>query len=156
MNRTPRQYTAHHEPIWRERANFIVVAPLPEQDRYEQLWCRQLTESTFEVCCIPFFLYDVALGDVVETETTSEGAFSVRRVTEHSGRYVFRVLFSDLSAETQAEVQDRVMGLGGAVERGTPKLIAIDAENQRVASRVADYLQTQEADGRLFYETGRV
>jgi len=156
VNRAPGQYTAQHEPIWRERANFIVVAPLPERDRFEQLWCRQLTESIFEVCCLPFFLYNVASGDVVETETTSEGAFSVRRVTEHSGRHVFRVLFSDLSAEPQSEVQDRVIGLGGEVERATRKLMAIDAENERVASRVADYLQTEEAAGRLLYETGRL
>ena len=28
----------------------------------EQLWARRLDEERFEVCCIPFFAYDVALG----------------------------------------------------------------------------------------------
>jgi hypothetical protein len=32
------------------------------------LWARQVGDRRFEICCIPFFLYDVALGDVVETD----------------------------------------------------------------------------------------
>jgi len=156
MTQMTNRYTAHPEPLWRERANFIIVAPLPEKDRFEQLWCRQLTESTFEVCCVPFFLYNVALGDIVETETTSEGPFNLRRVTQPSGRYVFRVLFPNVSAERRSDVQNRVIGFGGAVEWATPKLMAIDAENQGVASRIADYLQTEEDAGRLAYETGKV
>jgi len=29
--------------------------------------CRQLSEDTFEICRTPFFVYDVALGDIVQT-----------------------------------------------------------------------------------------
>ncbi|NOV98762.1 hypothetical protein HDG69_003357 [Isoptericola halotolerans] len=65
MSAPPEKFSVHDEPAWRERASFIVHAALPEQGRYEQLWCRQVSDDTFEVCCIPFFLYDVALGDLV-------------------------------------------------------------------------------------------
>ena len=41
----------------------------------------------FEVCCIPFFLYDVSLGDVVATNPD----YVLDRVVRASGRYTFRV-----------------------------------------------------------------
>lgn len=68
MSPTGERFSVHREPVWRDRANFVVNAPLPEEGRYEQLWSRQLSDDCFEVCCIPFFLYDVALGDVVQTK----------------------------------------------------------------------------------------
>src|SRR3954453_9406655 len=58
----------HAAPVWRERADFVIGARLPEEGRAEQLWARRIEGRHFEVCCIPFFLYDVALGDVVETD----------------------------------------------------------------------------------------
>jgi hypothetical protein len=68
----------HPEPVRRDRANFIVRARLPEPGRAEQLWGRQLDERSFELCCIPFFLYDVALGDIVATDA----AYEVQQVVE--------------------------------------------------------------------------
>jgi len=53
----------HLEPAWRARANFIIAAEIggtalrPER---EQLWARQTDEFCFELCCIPFFVYDLA------------------------------------------------------------------------------------------------
>jgi hypothetical protein len=34
----------------------------------EQLWARQVGDRHFELCCIPYFVYDLALGDVVEID----------------------------------------------------------------------------------------
>jgi hypothetical protein len=46
----------------------MIGAELAEEDRDEQLWARQVGDRRFEICCIPFFVYDMALGDVVETD----------------------------------------------------------------------------------------
>ena len=46
----------HAAPVWREKANFIIRALLPERDRSEQLWARQIGDQRFEVCRIPFFM----------------------------------------------------------------------------------------------------
>jgi hypothetical protein len=87
-----RKDAVHYDPVWREQADFIIGAPLPEQGRAEQLWARQLGEPLlFEICCIPFFLYDVALGGVVQTDASYELAC----VAEPSGRFVFRAWFGD-------------------------------------------------------------
>lgn len=43
------------------------------------------------MCCIPFFVYDVALGDVVATSPEGDGKYIVEKVVQPSGRFVFRV-----------------------------------------------------------------
>ena len=53
-------YALHMNPVWRDKANFIIDAELGEgQGKYEQLWVRKIEnqEKQFEVCCIPAFLY---------------------------------------------------------------------------------------------------
>ena len=96
----PNDYVMHENPVWRDRSNFIIDAEIPEEDRprrFEQLFTRKLAKDLFEICCIPFFLYDVALGDVVRTLLEGDRKYVVDRVVEASGRYVFRVLFSGFS-----------------------------------------------------------
>lgn len=60
------QFSTHADPVCRERANFIINAPLPEAGRFEQLWTKKDWKSQFEIGCIPFFHYELALGDTVE------------------------------------------------------------------------------------------
>src|SRR5947199_5228528 len=81
----------HSEPVWRERADFIIGARLPEHGRSEQLWAKKLSKNRYEICCIPFFLYDLALGDIVETNDDHD----LVGVVQRSGRFVFRVWFGD-------------------------------------------------------------
>src|SRR5207237_9725655 len=88
----------HSDPVWRERADFIIGAPLPEEGRAEQLWARRLGEPLmFEICCIPFFLYDVALGDVLQTDSGLQFSHAV----EQCVCFVFRVWFGELLHATR-------------------------------------------------------
>lgn len=146
--------SVHADPIWRDRADFIVHAPLPEADRLEQLWCRQLGDDTFEVCCIPFFLYDMALGDTVRTSPEQGREYVVMSVLECSGRFVFRVYFSQtMRAHREAVVAD-LRTMGALLEWSSPSLLAVDAEDAHHGQRVADYPWEQEKCGCLVYETG--
>lgn len=142
--------SVHADPVWRDRSNFIIKAALPEDGRTEQLWAKQLTDHTFELCCIPFFLYDVALGDVVETDQQ----YQVTRVVKPSDRFVFRIWFGD-SHHPQDDIVAGVVALGALVERSSSHLLAVDAENAVVAKAVADFLQGHEDEQHLMYETGR-
>ena len=139
----------HNNPVWREKANFIVGASLPEDDRTEQLWARQLGERHFQVCCVPFFVYDVALGDVVETDAN----YDVERVVERSGRFVFRVWFGE-SFHPRQEIADELERLGALLEWSSTNLIAVDARDENAAQLIANYLDQQERVGRLTFETG--
>ncbi|MBI9114878.1 DUF4265 domain-containing protein [Sanguibacter suaedae] len=42
-----------------------------EGDNLEQLWTKRVGDDLLELCCIPFFAYDLALGNVVRAEASS-------------------------------------------------------------------------------------
>lgn len=143
----------HQEPVWRDRANFVIATQIDPGETgisTEQLWARQIDEQHYELCCIPFFAYDLALGDVVEVDAS----FMVKRVTKPSGHFVFRVYFgrSDYPRE---EIVGRLTVLGGSLEWSSANLLAVDAPGPAGAQSIADYLQEQEDRGRLMYETGK-
>ena len=150
MSTLNEQFSVHGHPVWRDRSDFIVNAPLAEEGRFEQLWVRQVSDYRFELCCIPFFLYDVALGDVVETDID----YRLRRVVEPSGRFVFRVWFGE-SFHPRQEIADEMVSLGALVEWSSLNMFAVDAADAEHAQRVADVLFAHEQAGRLVYETGR-
>jgi hypothetical protein len=157
MTGTQQEFVVHEAPVWRERSNFIVHAELPEKDRpkrFEQLWARQVTDDQFEVCCIPFFIYDVALGDVVATSPRAGRKYVVAKVVQPSGRYVFRVWFGQ-SFQPRDEIAGELEALGSLVEWSSRNLLAIDAADGDKAQFVADFLVEREKAGHLLYETGR-
>jgi hypothetical protein len=147
-----RHEATHPKPIWRERADFVIGAPLGLSHHVtsEQLWARRLGELTFEICCIPFHLYDVALGDVVEASPS----FDFVRVIKSSGRFTFRVWFSGQTADRSA-VAGALEALGAGLEWSGADLLAVDAADEVIAQAVADYLWSDEQAGRLIYETGK-
>jgi len=140
--------------VRRERADFIIDARLPEADSFEQLWVRQMSDDLFEMCCIPFFLYDIALGDVVRTQVSGGRRHVFERVEKASGRYVFRAYFGN-SMHARDETVERLVELGAVTEWSSPIMLAIDAEDVGHAQRIADFLQARTESGHLIYETGR-
>ncbi len=148
----------HSEPVWGERSDFIIgadVSAYSEVADREQLWARRLGENRFELCCIPFFLYDVALGDVVETAPVGDRSFMLRRVIERSGRYVFRVWFGQ-TEQPREDVVARLASLGALLEWSSANLLAVDAKDQAHAQEITDHLAAAQADGRLVFERGRL
>ena len=153
----PTEFVVHRDPVWRDRSNFIIHVELPKEDRprrFEQLFARQLSEDRFEVCCIPFFVFDVALGDVVVTSSSRDRQYVVEKVAEPSGRYVFRVWFGE-SFQPRDEIAQELTALGSLLEWSSRNLLAVDAADQEHAQLVADFLAEREKAGQLIYETGR-
>jgi hypothetical protein len=149
-------YEARHtEPVWRNRANFVIAADIastPDKREWEQLWARQIADTRFEICCIPFFAYDLALGDEVETD----GDHVLRRVVKPSGHFTFRVWFGNSADPTD---RDRVMEIirrrGCEHEWSSENLLAIDAPTLDKAQAVADTLAALQQEGQVTFETGR-
>jgi hypothetical protein len=157
MTEAQPEFVVHQDPAWRDRANFIIHAELPEKDRpkrFEQLWARQLSDDRFEVCCIPFFAFDLALGDVVATASREGRTYVVDRVVEPSGRYVFRVWFGQ-SFYPRDEIASGLTALGSLIEWSSRNLLAVDAVDGENAQLVAHFLMEREKAGHLLYETGR-
>src|SRR5690625_2025607 len=94
----------HAHPAWRDKANFMIFADLSESGlsgRWEQLWSRQLSETEFQLCCIPFFTYGLALGDRVTTGPAKDKKYVILSVTRKSGRLVYRICFDILNNKTR-------------------------------------------------------
>jgi len=143
----------HTDPVWRDRADFIIAASIDPGSTgitTEQLWARSLDDARFELCCIPFFAYDLALGDTVEVDADH----LVSRVVEPSGRYVFRVHFGS-PEQPRDEVMDQLAGMDVLTEWSSDSLVALDARDHDHAQQVADVLQEREDRGHLVFETGK-
>ncbi len=150
-------FIVHTEPVWRHRANFVINAELSEKDkpyRFEQLWARQLGGNSFEICCIPFFIYDLSLGDVVRTVAKGDRKYVVDQVVRPSGRHTFRIWFGHSSGsrnEIAAELSER----GALIEWSSRNLLAVDVADAVRAQQIADYLAEREQADELTCEAGR-
>jgi len=149
-------FVVHLSPVRRERSNFIIRADIREEGsprRFEQLWVRKLEETRFEICCIPFFVYDLALGDEVEAGSR---AYVIERVVKPSGGYTFRAWFGD---SRHVGARDELIGILGELacefEWYSEKLLAVHAADDDRARQLADLLHEREQLGHLTYETGR-
>ena len=91
-------YKIHHHPVWRDRADAIVHAGVEHERRgdiQESLWARKLADDRYEVCCIPFFVYDLALGDEVEIALNQAGKLVLQSVVKRSGNLTFWIWFNE-------------------------------------------------------------
>lgn len=148
----------HVHPAWRDKADFMLNMKIDSEDgalRYEQLWVKRHGEDVFEICCIPFFLYDLALGDLVRV-TEQDGRRVFEGAIEPSGHHTFRAWFGNSSHPTaKDEVLHQLEQFGCKFEWFSEHLLAINAADDQVAMTVADYLLEQEEHEYLQYETGR-
>lgn len=144
---------SHPSPIWRDRANFILAAHLGTKDgrnEWEQLWGEETGSNRYILCCIPFFAYDIALGDEVETD----GDSTLLKVTRRSGQVTFRVWFGDHSSESRQNIASEVEATGALLEWSSGNLLALSV-SENYAKKVADLLRRHEEGGHLQYETGQ-
>jgi hypothetical protein len=140
-------YLTHSEPIWRDQANYLLMAEIDGD--LEQLWAREITETTFMICCIPLFIYNVALGDIVEAVDNQ-----VTRVVKPSGRYVLRVWLPEKDQALMNRIKVGVGHRGGFWEHSSDQLLGVDAPDAAVATEVRAWLEELQAEGLIEYETG--
>ena len=138
------QFIGHDAPARATRADGFVYAELSDVGetpiRWEQLPSRScdVVAGTFEICCIPFFAYGLALGDIVETrplEAHGHVDRVVGRVVEPSAHRTFRVQFlhAPSSIDATAQLLAALARLGCLVETWSPRMIAIDAQPETAA-----------------------
>jgi hypothetical protein len=148
-------YATHPLPAWLERGDGYVSASIPgTPEVFERLWCRRISDNAFEVCCIPFFLYDLALGDTVEAKARPDGELLLEARTSHAGRYVYRAYFDGELIDNRDRIVDAVQGLGLLYEWSSERLLAIDAKDASAARRLETLLMPEHTNGALLLETG--
>lgn len=114
----------HDEPVWRERANFILRLEFTYggEEIGEQIWTRTLGDGWYELCCIPFYAYGLALGDHLQFGEDLVFTGTIRP----QGRQTVRV-FQPAGDRKHAEALHRLFDeLGALVEAHSAALHAID------------------------------
>jgi hypothetical protein len=145
----------HKVPVWQDKANFIIATYLGDKNEraeWEQLWVKKLGERRFLICCIPFFAYDLALGDEVETDEK----YVIQKVLIPSGHYTFRVWFGDiLDLKVRDHIVQSIDNLKIPTEWSSENLLGVSAPNLDQAEVLANHLSDWHKTYALSYETGR-
>jgi hypothetical protein len=152
-------HVLHLEPAWRDKSDFIIDAKLEDgmPRAWEQLWAKQIGPRQFEICCIPFFLYDLGLGDLVETGPPGDEEYVMRRLIRSAGHQTFRVWFKGTPDPTvRQEVLSELGRLGCLLEWSSENLLAIDAATNEIAKSLGGFLSARHQASRLVYEAARL
>jgi len=117
----------HKTPAWGPKSNFIIRADLANHGmpgRFEQLWARKIDATTFEICCIPFFTYGLALGDKVE----SNAEYTIQKILEKGGHRTLRVavVSKDKQDKLHEVLHEWVDNTGLLYEWYSPGYLAVD------------------------------
>jgi hypothetical protein len=150
---SPPTTAVHPDPAWRDRANYIIRADLTAHGmagHFEQLWARTEDQQHFEICCIPFFTYGIALGDIVTWDPTND----LVEVTKSSGHRNIRIAFLDKSkaAASHQTVHGALVSEGCTVEFSSDGYGAIDIDTATRADTVPALLAPWVSDGTLIWE----
>ncbi|HTN25602.1 MAG TPA: DUF4265 domain-containing protein [Solirubrobacteraceae bacterium] len=123
---------------------------------WEGLLARRLGDGRARMCAVPFWVYDLNLGDEVAVMDSAEGAAVVTAVVVDGGNYTFRVRFED-AADDDVRWRDLMVDLEPFdcwFDVRSPTFVALSAPSAH-AQAVADYLADREQHGELLFETGR-
>lgn len=150
-------YVAVHEhPVWKDRSDFIIRVFLEEKEGHndwEQLWAKNLGQNRFMICCIPFFVYNLSLGD----EVIVDNDYNVSEVVHHSGNTTFRVWFGNSRIENIGrEIYSGLENMEAILEWSSENLLAVSIDNQLKTKLVSDYLMQHQEKNGIMYEAGNL
>jgi len=145
---------AHKHPVWRDRATsvFHMLAGVHGgRSRWEQLWWRRTARGRFTLCCIPFLIDDLALGDEVETNA----CHIVRRIVRRSGQVTFRVRIDRHDPWVRDQVLKASEVFEPLAEWSAPNLLALSVHESR-ARPLGDRLAVLAGQMTIDVDTGRI
>jgi hypothetical protein len=126
----------HQNPVFLTQPDVALYLPAPSwsdetSEMIEALIVKERSDGLFEVCCIPFCLDHLALGDVFELIDETEA-----RIVKPSGRIVFRTLGRQFEENESDQLILELNKAGALVEFFRLGTLAIDAADMEIATRV--------------------
>ncbi len=98
----------------------------PKSQDWEELWASPVEGGGFRLDSTPFFVRDIAAGDVISAVETEEGRYRFERVISRSGNSNFRIWLHDSMVQEREKIVQTLRDLGCHVEVTLERLIAID------------------------------
>jgi hypothetical protein len=144
----------HRAAVWSAKSNYRLAMKVDDAPFEEELWARQKSDTEFEICCVPFFIYDVHLGDTIRIVPHGDKNL-VLGVSEPSGQHTFRVWLKAASPLLREEVLAEAERLNCPFEWYDERLLALSAPDDATANEIARWLEAKRLGGGMDYETGR-
>jgi hypothetical protein len=110
----------HLSPLWKAKADSKIFADISENldnSESEEIWARKLKENEYEICCIPFFIYGFAIGDIVQVDSEKKIVGLLKR----SGRSTVRVWFKEANRDIGPNLSSYLKSKG----IGVPKICSL-------------------------------
>ncbi|MFJ2889560.1 DUF4265 domain-containing protein [Streptomyces sp. NPDC087305] len=129
----------------------VNLAPFDLVGMLEEILLRKSEEvDGYEVCCIPFYAYGLALGDLVSMNDSDV----VDRVIGRSGRRVLRVLFTEPrpAMDSRSALREAADSAGLLCEWNGDGMVAIDVPDIAVMQPVFDSVHGEIQNGTAFWE----
>ncbi len=150
------KFIVHESPARRSKSNYIArvdLSPFGFDGEMEQLWLERLDGESFELCCIPFRVYGMALGDLV---SVSGDGTTVTGVIRRSGGRVLRVLLvpGEALKAGSNEIKREVEKLGLISEWSGDRHVAVDVPSVADISSLIGVVERGEAESIMFWEWG--
>jgi hypothetical protein len=123
---------------------------------WEGLLAKRTGSDRARVCAVPFWLYDLNLGDEVSVIDSAEGALVANGIVNDAGAFAFRVIFDGADADDDRwrQLMVELEPYGCSFDVRSPGFVALSSPAEH-AQTVADLLSAREERGELQYETGR-
>ena len=145
----------HPQSAWAEKADRLLhlMAPGDQDDEEDVDICelvaaRLIEGDTYELCSIPFLARNYALGDHVHAP-----AGQIENVVMPSGRYVYRIFFSE--NQEHQPILEELRDLAECLfETQGTRLYAIDVASRDLAILLCNRMGELEESGAIVWETG--
>ena len=110
---------------------------------YENLWAEESGAGLYVIQSIPFFIYDISVGDTVRVEESApNGGLSYVATVSRSTHTTVRVRLSEFTVDDEVAkaLISEIVRLAGAVECLPPRIIAIDVADTSNVERIVRFL----------------
>ncbi|MGW7529866.1 DUF4265 domain-containing protein [Streptomyces sp. NPDC054783] len=149
-------FVVHEQPVGRAATNYIARAdltPFGLDGQVEQLWLKAVNDGSYEVACIPFSTYGIALGDIVVLNDDDY----VSEVVRNSRHRTLRLLFTPdlLPADLQKaadEIKAEIIAADLLSEWNGERFVAVDVPPDIEPSRLFAVMEAAVNAGHAFWE----
>ncbi|MFD9635585.1 DUF4265 domain-containing protein [Streptomyces violascens] len=151
------RFIVHNDPVGRSTGNYIAradLAPFGMDGQVEQLWLKPPNDDgSYEVACIPFFTYGLALGDTVLLTDDDY----VSAVIKTAGHRTLRLLFiPNLPTADLQQAADRIradiLAAGLLSEWNGERFVAVDIPPGADAPKLIAVMEDVVNKGQAFWE----
>ncbi|MFI6485060.1 DUF4265 domain-containing protein [Nonomuraea sp. NPDC050663] len=151
------EYIVHKVPAMAGPQNYIArvnLEPFGFPGSFEQMWLTPLGGDAYEVACIPFRAYGLALGDIV---SISPDGSEIHAIVRPSGRRVLRLFFREsleskdlrrVTKKLEKDIEDATL----LAEWSGNRHVAIDVPSHAVLESLFSVVAGHVQRGHAFWE----